>query len=312
MKFKNKYLKILFLILITSIASAICFNYITPKVHADSGFDGGYSGGGGGGGSSWGGGGSGGGYSSGGNTNWDSGFSYYHEGSEPSIFTTIISIIFLIVSIIIIATIIIKTTKKPSYLYPAKQPNNNNIIPFEIIKITKILPDFNYEAFKLETYEIYKKIQIAWMNFDNASLRDLVTDQMYNMYVSQLETLKVKDEQNVMRDFELLDFEITNMENDSMNISIKVDALISCYDYIINKTKNKTLRGKDNRKVVYHYQMTFIKSINNNTANNFCPNCGAPVKDKASRKCTYCNSIIVSDIHDWVLSKKQVIDQHYE
>ncbi len=311
MKFKNKHFKIFFLIFIAFIGSAICFNYITPKVNADSGFDGGYDSGGGG--SSWSDSGSGGSSWSSGDSNWDSGSSYYSSDSEGNIFTTLISLLFLVATVTIITFILIKTNKKPSYLYPPAQPNNNNIIPFEVIKITRILPNFNYEEFKLQTYEIYKKIQIAWMNFDNDSLRDLATDEMYNMYVSQLETLKVQDQQNVMRDFELLDFEITNMENDNINISIRVDALISCYDYIINKTKNKTLRGKDNRKVVYHYQMTFIKSISDTTtANNFCPNCGAPVKDKASKKCAYCDSIIVSDIHDWVLSKKQVIDQHYE
>lgn len=307
----KKCFKIVFFILIVSFISASYFNYITPKVKADSGFDGGYDGGS----SSWSGG-----SDWGGSSSWDSGSSWNNGSSSGSGYSNepmgVVGSFFVLITFLFIIFIFImmtgKTTKKFSDLntngdYSA---NRNKVVPYDIIKISSIIPSFNLEEFKNTTYDIYKKVQVAWMNFDIDILRNLVTDEMYNMYVSQLETLKVKKQQNIMSDFELCDFEVIGMETDKTNISITVAMLISCHDYIIDQYTTKTLRGKKDKKVVYHYNMTFVKSINNNSV-NYCPNCGAPVSDKASKKCSYCDSIIVSDNHDLVLSKKQVIEQHY-
>lgn len=303
----RKFFKIAFFILIVSFISASYFNYITPKVKADSGFDGGYDGGG----SDW-----------GGDSDWDSGSSWdsgSNSGSgnnnEPlgavgSFFVLIAIFIIMFINILAI------TTGKHSRKFASSNANNNHsgdhnrIVPYDITKISSIVPNFNLEEFKNTTYDIYKKVQVAWMNFDTDNLRNLVTDEMYNMYVSQLETLKIKNQQNIMSDFELCDFEIIGMENDKTNIAITVAMLISCHDYIIDEYTAETLRGRKDKEVLYHYNMTFIRSINSNSI-NYCPNCGAPVSDKASRKCSYCDSIIVSDNHDLVLAKKQVIEQHY-
>jgi len=298
----KKYFKIAFFILIVSFISASCFNYITPKVKADSGFDGGYDSGGSdwGGDSDW-----------GDSSSWDSDSSS-GSGNNNEPLGAVGSLFVLIVIVIVMFTSILSAiTGKSSRKFASSNANNHNkVIPYDINKISNILPDFNFEEFKNTTYNIYKEIQIAWMDFNTNNLRNLVTDEMYNMYVSQLETLKIKNQQNIMGDFELDDFEIIGMETDKTNISITVAMLISCHDYIIDQYTAKTLRGKKDRKVLYHYNMTFIKSINNNNI-NFCPNCGAPINDKASKKCAYCDSVIVSDNHDWVLSKKQVIEQHY-
>ncbi len=178
------------------------------------------------------------------------------------------------------------------------------IIPFDVKKINEILPDFNPEEFKNKTYNIYIGIQNAWMNFDNIKLRDLVTDEMYNMYIDQLEILKNNNKQNIIRDVELDDFKIVGMEFNDTDISIVVNYKITCYDYIINTTNNKIIKGKDTNKVTHNYQLLFIRSIITIDNNDFCPNCGAPVSDKASRKCLYCGSIIVSNEHDWVLADK--------
>ena len=43
-----------------------------------------------------------------------------------------------------------------------------------------------------------------------------------------------------------------------------------------------------------------------------CPNCGAPVDIKASAICPYCDSTLVKDASDYVMSKKTCIGQHLE
>ena len=42
------------------------------------------------------------------------------------------------------------------------------------------------------------------MNFKLDDVKDVITDEIYNMYDSQLSTLEVKGEKNIMKDFKLV------------------------------------------------------------------------------------------------------------
>ena len=271
-----------------------CFVLLIPLYHpeADSGFDGSYSGGS-----------SGGGFSSG--SSWSGGSSYgghyYSSGSADPV----TAFITLGITLIIVAAVILKTKQN------GHMPTTTlkNIPPYNKDELTKILPDFNEQKFQKEAYDIYKNIQIAWMNFDNDTIRKNVTDEMYNMYKSQLTTLKVKKQTNVMKDFNLLGFNIVGMDIKKEFVSLTVIMQVECFDYITNKD-NKGVRGTGKKKVIYNYAMTFNKGISKK--DNKCPNCGAPLENVNSSKCPYCDSTIINKKYDWVLAKKQVLSQRYK
>ena len=278
-------------ILIISVIAFIC---LVPFCHpgADSGFDGSYSGG------------SSGGFSGG--SSWSSGGSYYGGSYSSGSSDPIFLFLPLGVTLIIVALAIISSRKQGGSM-----PTTNlyNVPPYDPVKLKEILPDFGADKFKQESYEIYKKIQIAWMNFDYDNMRKCVTDEMFNMYKSQLTTLKVKKQTNVMKDFNLLGFNIVGMETKDNIISLTVIMQVECFDYITNKD-GKVVRGTDKRKVIYNYAMTFNKGISNRP--NKCPNCGAPLENVNSSQCPYCDSTIISENYDWVLAKKQVLSQRYK
>ena len=184
-----------------------------------------------------------------------------------------------------------------------------NVPPYDPEKLKEYLPDFDPFEFKNQTYETYKKIQVAWMNFDYDSMRQCVTDEMFNMYKSQLTTLSVKKQTNIMKDFNLLSFNIVGMEIKDNTISLTVTMGVECYDYITDKN-NKVVRGTDKRKVIYNYAMTFNKGISDKP--NKCPNCGAPLDNVNSSVCPYCDSTIIGENYDWILAKKQVLSQRYK
>lgn len=284
MKKKINYILLIFIALLM---------VIVPNYHpeADSGFGGSYSGGSSSSGSSW--------SSSSSSSSWSSSSSghYSSSGSSSSAFAT------LIVFLIIVA-IIILSAKKQNNLGPTTVLKN--VPPYDPIKFKKFVPDFNEEEFKNQAFEIYKKIQIAWMNFDNDSIKESVTDEMYNMYKSQLTTLKVKKQTNVMKDFELLNIKIFGMEVKENIASLTVIMKVSCFDYITDKD-GKTVRGNDKRKVTYTYAMTFNKGMSKKP--NKCPNCNAPLENVNSSTCPYCDSKVINENYDWVLAKKQVLSQ---
>lgn len=278
-----KKLNKIFLIIIT------CFLFLFPFYHpgADSGFDGSYSGG-----------------SS--SSSWSSGSSSYHSSSSGSYSSSssdpVEALIFMILMLIVLASIMLSAKK---------QSGNTTVInvpPYDLNKLKEVLPDFDEEKFKKESYNIYKDIQTAWMNFDYDTLRKNVTDEMYNMYKAQLTTLNVKKEVNVMKDFNLHSIKIIGMEIKDKIISLTVNMEVECFDYI--EKNGKTVRGTDKRKVIYNYAMTFNKGISEKP--NKCPNCNAPLDNVNSSKCPYCDSNIINENYDWVLSKKQVLNQRYK
>lgn len=286
--------RVIFIILLL-----LCLFFPIHRLSADSGWDGGYDSGGS---SDWGSSSSDWGSSS---SDWDSsdwsssGGSYSSGSLDP----------FMVMVIIAFIVIIFAITNKPNsgsnrLMVPGASLGKIN--PYDIDKLKKFLPDFDEEKFKEKTYELYKEIQVAWMNFDNDSIRKCVTDELYNTYSAQLATLKVKNQKNIMKDFQLLDSKIIGMETKEKLVSLTIKMKIECYDYIVDK-EEKTLRGNDKQKVIYEYAMTFNKGVSDKP--NKCPNCNAPLDQVNSSKCPYCDSNIINESYDWVLAKKQVLSQ---
>ena len=77
-------------------------------------------------------------------------------------------------------------------------------------------------------------IQISWMNFDYATLRELCTDELYNQYKTLLDTLKLKNEQNVMSDFFYPVSKIDRIEEINGIIELDVMLCAEFKDYVIN------------------------------------------------------------------------------
>ena len=147
---------------------------------------------------------------------------------------------------------------------------------------------------------------MAWMEFDYDKLKELLTDELYNNYCTNLESLKLKEQKNVMKGFDLSNIKLTGLKEEN-NLYIATIVLnVKFYDYIIDK-KGNVLRGSDSRKVNNTYKLTFIRSKDKEKDIINCPRCGAPVLGNATGICEYCGSKLINDTYDWVLSKKEII-----
>lgn len=172
-------------------------------------------------------------------------------------------------------------------------------------KLHEYLPDTDIDLLLKEMYTVYLQLQNAWMNFDYDKMRDNTTDELYNQYEMQLKTLEVKNQKNVMTDFNFVNGTITDIDNNKDALSITTEMEIEFFDYIVDKD-NKVVRGNKNRKVTMHYKMIFKKGT---PKHKFCTNCGAKIKESASVKCESCGTIINQESSKWVLSKKEALAQ---
>jgi len=270
------------------VLSILCFLGITfgiNKVRADSGWDSDYDSD-----SSW---------DSGGSDWSSSDYSSSHSSSREPV------ILFIIIIIIVIKVSVDAANKKTNNMVYVS--SNNKIsyqdVSFDILNKYGIV---NYE-FKNKMYEKYVIIQEAWMNFDYDTLRDNLTDELYNSYVMQLDALKIKNQKNIMSDFKYIDSKIVDIKEENGLINITLYLRIEMYDYVVDKD-NKVVRGNKENKINIQYMITFVKS-NKVSEDTICPNCGAKIEAVASGKCEYCGSVVTVDIKDYVMSRKTNIGQ---
>lgn len=231
-----------------------------------------------------------------------------YSGGAPSVVTIII--------VIIIIVIIVKSNNNRNGSNGSSSSNTSNNITnykdIDIEKINSIDKDLNIEEFKNKAFNIYKDLQTAWMEFDTDTIRKLTTDEVYNMYSSQLETLKLKKQKNIMKDIELIDAKVIDIRKENNIITVDVYLNVRCYDYVIKEATKEVVRGKENAKLNIKYKLSFIKSATNNNKEEKCPNCGAPVDIVSSATCPYCDSTLVKTASDYVLSKKTALGQTME
>ena len=296
-KLIKKYFKILLIIIL------LIPILISPIVKADSGWDSSYDSGG-----SWDSGGS---YDSSSSYDYDYEYDYYYNGSSSTSDSYSnrdkILIIFIIITITFALAYI--AIYQESYTPPE---NKNKYIKYEFLDISQrlfdtILPNESIALLKKELFIHFIETQNAWMNFEYKELRNLCTDELYNSYMTQLETLKLKHGQNIMHDFNCIDMKITNIEEINDEIILTVFLCVEFYDYVINTKTNKIIRGTNSKRILNNYLMTFVKE--KNYKNKKCPNCGAKNENITSGECPYCNSTIVTKASKFVLNSKKNINR---
>ena len=281
---KKKF--IVFLIVIGMLFSGV------NLVKADSGWDSSYD--------------SGGGWDSGGSwdSGWDSGGSWSSSSSGGSYSDGDGFAFMIIFAVVVIIIIYFSINNRGGKGGSGSTSNFNKYSDIKDDRLKKI--GMNADEFKKLAFELYKSIQEEWMNFDYEGLRKHLTDELYNSYVMQLDALKVKGQQNIMKDFENIDVKITNITEEAGIVNVTVYLHTAMYDYVVDNNK-KTVRGKDNHKIDIEYSITFVKASDESLKK--CPNCGAPFEGVAGGKCEYCGSTIVIGPKEYVMSKKTCIGQ---
>lgn len=236
---------------------------------------------------------------------WDYGAGYVDGNSDNGGEGSWISLVVLV--IIIVAIIMIE---KDSGSKKKSNVTNGNITPNVLgDEELKKYPNLNKDKLLADAFEIYKGIQTAWSNFDYDALRKLTTDEMYNMYKMQLDTLSIKNEKNIMKDFNMSFIGITDVAELNGVLTVKVRLNVSQKDYVVNSATNEVTRGNANTVFNVAYDLTFVNNVNKEVLKN-CPNCGAAIENSGSQKCEYCNADLVGNSTDnWVLAKKETIKQ---
>ena len=177
-------------------------------------------------------------------------------------------------------------------------------------RVDKIDPSINIEKTLKEVFDLFTKVQDAWSEFKYDELRKYLSDELFNNYKMQLETLELEDGKNVMGDYKYISGGIISIDKKKDLEELRVKLHVEMKDYVINTKTNKVTHGEKNGIMDNTYIITLERSLNNEITN--CPDCGAEIKDQASQKCEYCDAILVKGPGKFVMVKKETIKSGYK
>lgn len=176
-------------------------------------------------------------------------------------------------------------------------------------KVRSTDPAFSEDAFIGWVREVFIKIQTAWTKREWDIIRPFESNELFSQHNTQLQEYINNNKINVVEKINisycaLRDFRI---DGDKEVMEVELHAIMR--DYVIDATTRNVLESDPNKDWNMKYIMTFNRKVGvktkpgtSNKSTTNCPNCGAPTKITSSGQCDYCESVITTGEHDWVLS----------
>lgn len=196
-------------------------------------------------------------------------------------------------------------------------PNNavstNNINPNRSMQVAVEVMDkdknFSEEKFIRFAKELFVKLQNAWTARDWEPMRLFETPELFEQHKSQVQGYIDTNRINVMDRIAVDYAYLYSFRVEGEKEILEVGLRSTMKDYIIDATTKQVLEGnktEDRRSV---YKLTFERTKGTQTQEETdeikttnCPNCGAPTRITSAGRCEYCDSVIVTGDHGWVLS----------
>lgn len=119
----------------------------------------------------------------------------------------------------------------------------------------------NIDEFKLMIYKKFREIHIAFSNSDYDNLRLNLTNDLYKYYTFEIDELKKKNQKNIMRDFEFVNFKIYKINNVHGKIRLDIYLNVRMLDYVIDMNNDTVVRGNIAEKMEFEFELIFVKNV---------------------------------------------------
>lgn len=176
-------------------------------------------------------------------------------------------------------------------------------------------PEFSEEELKEWISNSYVRLQKAWQNKDLTPVQTLLSDAYFAQMTSQLENYKRLRRTNMIDRVAVFGVTLLGWRQESGCDVISANIRAKICDYVVDDKTGNVVSGDPSKEKLMEYEWTLSRTSGEKsgksegtTASN-CPNCGAPIDLNKSAKCPYCDSVIKSAKHDWVIVTIKGISQ---
>ncbi len=208
----------------------------------------------------------------------------------------------------------------------ARQFLRNAVQSAPLDKLPRVLPDvgpglealkardpaFSKEAFEARAGRVFLTVQEAWFRRDFATARTLMSDGLYRRFRVLQGLMTRESRRDAVADPTVLSSRIAAVsKSDAFDaVTVAIMARLRDAEVAADLSDEEALAAaKSATPEVFTEYWTFLRRVEAITvegkdlSNGTCPNCGAPFEGGASGKCPYCDAIVNSGRHDWVLSE---------
>lgn len=157
--------------------------------------------------------------------------------------------------------------------------------------------------------EVFMTIQQAWTTRDWEKIRPFEKEELYRKHQLQLQeyinsgTINIVERINVNQTY-LYKYV---RDNEYEYLTVYLQARMN--DYIVDENTKQVVRGSRDKEYHNKYLLTFTRktgvltdAATSNMSTHKCPHCAAPLAITSAGKCEYCDTIVTTGEHDWVLS----------
>jgi hypothetical protein len=183
--------------------------------------------------------------------------------------------------------------------------DRSNEIEAEIKKTDQL---FSTPKFLGWVEEVFMTIQQAWMDRDWAKIRPFEKEELFKKHELQLEEYKRLGQINMMERININKTYMHKYERDTEFEYLTVLLSARMNDYVIDEKTKQVVKGNPNDEFFTDYVLVFMRKFGvktdpatSNVSTKSCPHCGAPVQITSAGKCEYCDFIVTTGEHDWVL-----------
>lgn len=168
---------------------------------------------------------------------------------------------------------------------------------------------FSTTKFIAWSKEVFITLQNAWSERDWSKVRPFENEELYKLHEIQLKEYINKGRVNKLEEINVNKAFLAVYKQSEEYEYLTVHMQVRMIDYIVDESTEKVINGNPNIPVRNNYLLTFMRKIGvltdpakSNMSTNRCPNCGAPTQITSAGQCEYCNFIVTTGEHDWVLT----------
>jgi predicted lipid-binding transport protein (Tim44 family) len=120
-------------------------------------------------------------------------------------------------------------------------------------------PYFDEQAFKDMAMDLFFKIQGAWTERNPGLVRNILTEEMYNVLEKDAEQLRVEKRMNKLDNIAVRSVDITEDWQESGSDFMTVRLYANLLDYVVDETTGQVVTGSKTQPIKFEEYWTFIR-----------------------------------------------------
>lgn len=142
---------------------------------------------------------------------------------------------------------------------------NEDNFEVDMDSVNKLLfdidPDFKVDQFFLSVFDLYSTIANYYSKDNLKEVANLMSKELYQENVRQLDYFRRRNLQHIVQVEDYINCQILDAKIIDHNLYVTVELKLDCYDYIINRSSQRVVRGIGNKSLYSVYHLILKRKI---------------------------------------------------